>query len=95
LAAAEDLHYTINWQSGLSLGEGALITNKAASGNWSFELTLDAAVPGYTVRDEYRSSADTSFCAVVLDKLMVRGSRRSTEKETLNRRRRRQPGVHR
>ena len=84
LASAETLHYTINWQSGLSLGEGALLATKAASGNWSFELTLDAAVPGFTIRDEYRSSADAAFCALSLDKLTVRGSRRTTEKETFD-----------
>ena len=43
--ADETLNYTVNWPSGLSLGEGRLEAKKNAAG-WEFDLQLDAAVPG-------------------------------------------------
>jgi len=88
VASAESLHYSINWQSGLSLGEASLAANKhAASGEdtgWDFALTLDAAVPGFTIRDEYKSNSDAKFCSSTLEKTTTRGSRKSTEKITFD-----------
>lgn len=87
VASAETLHYSINWQSGLNLGEATLGANKSdASGaeSWSFELMLDAAVPGFTIRDDYKSSADAKFCSSVLEKTVTRGTRKSGEKVTFD-----------
>jgi hypothetical protein len=95
-AGAETLHYNINWQSGLPLGEATLKASKSApatsseapdsgdGGKWSFELMLDAAVPGVTMRDQYRSKADAKFCSSQLDREVVRGQKKSTEKETFD-----------
>ncbi|MEI9813200.1 MAG: DUF3108 domain-containing protein [Acidobacteriota bacterium] len=93
--SAQTLHYTISWQSGLPLGEATLRASKSApaisseapavdDGKWSFELLLDAAVPGLTIRDEYRSKADAKFCSESLEKTVTRGPRKSTEKETFD-----------
>lgn len=83
---AETLHYSINWASGLSLGEGTL-TATDLSGNpegrgagWRFSLMVDASVPGYAVRDEYESRADSGLCSISLDKTVSRGSTKSGEK---------------
>jgi hypothetical protein len=92
---AETLHYNINWQSGLPLGEATLKASKSApatssegpgvdDGKWSFELLLDAAVPGVTLRDEYRSKADAKFCSQQLERVIVRGPKKSTEKITFD-----------
>lgn len=95
-AGAETLHYNINWQSGLPLGEATLRASKSApatsseapgaadDGKWSFELMLDAAVPGVTMRDEYRSKADAKFCSQQLDRVVQRGQKKSTEKQTFD-----------
>jgi hypothetical protein len=94
-AGAETLHYTISWQSGLPLGEATLKASKSApatssegpaadDGKWSFELLLDAAVPGVTMRDEYRAKADAKFCSQQLERMVVRGPKKSTEKETFD-----------
>jgi hypothetical protein len=95
-AGAETLHYNINWQSGLPLGEATLKASKSApatsseapaatdDGKWSFELMLDAAVPGLTLRDEYRSKADAKFCSQQLERNVIRGPKKSTEKETFD-----------
>jgi len=62
-ASAETLHYSIEWPSGLSLGEASLRSDRtgegtAATPGWDFELNLDASVPGFAIRDQYHSTAN-------------------------------------
>jgi hypothetical protein len=87
-ASGETLHYTINWQSGLNLGEATLVANKntasGTEGSWEFHLTLDAAVPGFTIRDEYKSNSDAKFCSALLEKAVTRGNRKTSEKVTFD-----------
>ena len=86
-ASAESLRYTINWQSGLSLGEATLRSDRvreqgAEKGReqWDFDLSIDASVPGYAVRDHYHSTASSDFCSSELEKNYVHGKRKSEEK---------------
>src|ERR1017187_1921822 len=55
----EGLHYTVNWPSGLSLGDATLSAHHTANG-WDFEIGLDAAVPGFAIKDIFKSSATRS-----------------------------------
>lgn len=131
---AETLRYTINWQSGLSLGEASLQTSKGGSlpepppkaaeapekasekastqasaaapeaappadpkkpetpeapkkiseGGWVSRLTLDAAVPGFVIRDEYKAQADSKFCSEELVRTVKRGVAESSETSTFD-----------
>ncbi|MEO8099312.1 MAG: DUF3108 domain-containing protein [Acidobacteriota bacterium] len=93
---AETLHYSINWQSGLSLGEAALQTQKVEpaptaesgeaphDGGWNFQLTLDAAVPGFTIRDEYKSTTNSKLCSDTFERSLSHGARKSGEKIKFN-----------
>jgi len=59
-ASAEILHYSIDWPSGLSLGEASLRSDRTGEGTastpgWEFELNLDASVPGFAIRDQYQA----------------------------------------
>jgi|SRR5579862_8668569 hypothetical protein len=95
-APAEALHYVINWQSGLSLGEATLTSNRALwvvggkdSARWSFDLDIDASVPGFAIRDHYDSTAvaggaAADICSAKLDKTVRRGSRKSEETLTFD-----------
>jgi hypothetical protein len=88
-AGAETLHYSVNWQSGLSIGEVALSSqtvapNSARDGGWSFDLTVDAAVPGFAIRDEYKSTADQKFCSDTLERTVAHGSHKSGETDTFH-----------
>lgn len=86
IPAEETLRYTINWPSGLSLGEGLL--NAARSGDrWTFSLTLDAALPGFAVSDRYRSVANAGLCALEAEKDATHGKRRTRERTVFNHRR--------
>jgi hypothetical protein len=84
--SAESLSFTINWPSGLSLGEATLRSDKstdpAKSNAWTFDLDLDAGVPGFAVRDRYHSGASADFCSARLEKTTSHGSRKSEERVT-------------
>lgn len=92
-AAAETLHYSINWPSGLSLGEASIRAERSGQAGgetpepgWEFEANLDAAVPGFAIRDRYVSSADVQLCSSRLEKTAVHGQRKSEEREIFNQR---------
>ena len=81
----ESLHYTINWESGLSLGDGQLTATPAKAGDidgWEFTLQLQAAVPKFPVAEFTRSLSTANFCAVESEKKAVRGKRKTDEKTT-------------
>src|SRR5712691_6751727 len=89
-ASAESLRYVLNWPSGLSLGEATLRSDRTGDGpdkghqQWSFELNLDASVPGFAVRDDYRSRATSDLCTLELDKDYAHGKRKGKEQLTFD-----------
>ncbi len=85
----EQLRYTINWPSGLSLGEAELSASSTAAANGSgpslhFRFDLDAAVPGFSVTDRYRSEASGDFCSVEFQKTATHGKKKTDEKTTFD-----------
>jgi hypothetical protein len=82
-APAESLHYNINWPSGLSLGE-ATLTSEHGREQWSFDLNIDASVPGFAVRDHDRATASLELCGIQFDKSAVHGKRKSEEHITFD-----------
>ncbi len=76
--SAESLRYSINWASGLSLGEATLRVDKGKD-RWDFEVTMDASIPGFALRDDYRSSATPDLCSLQLDKTFAHGPRKGDE----------------
>jgi len=75
----ETLNYTINWPSGLSLGEASLRARQADD-RWELEFEIDAAVPGFSVQDRYRSLIGPGLCAVELEKQFRRGNKKGHER---------------
>ncbi len=80
----ESLAYTVDWPSGLSLGDGHLSATSSAAG-WKFELTIDAGIPGFAVKDTYRASAGTDLCSASFNKETSHGSRKGNESVTIDR----------
>ena len=85
----EQLHYTINWPSGLSLGEAQLhaaLVKPApdAAGRLHLDFTLDAGIPGFSVSDQYRSDASADFCSGEFQKTTRHGSKKTNEKMTFD-----------
>lgn len=82
-ASAESLRYTINWASGLSLGEATLRADKGKEA-WDFEVTMDASIPGFALRDDYRAAATPDLCSLELDKSFTHGTKKADEKITFD-----------
>jgi len=84
----EMLHYNVNWPSGVALGEATLTASSTRDSDgpehMHFEFNLDAAVPGFTVSDRFRSAASGAFCSAQFEKKTSHGSKRVDDKETFD-----------
>ncbi len=81
----ESLHYSINWPSGLSLGEAQLRSTRVkptpkSAERFDFEFSLDAGIPGFAVADRFRSEASGEFCSIEFDKNVSQGRKKAEEK---------------
>jgi len=79
----ETLHYTINWPSGLSLGEAVLTAHKTASG-WTLDASADAGIPGFSISDRFTAAATSNLCSLQLVREVSHGGRKSREKTTFD-----------
>jgi hypothetical protein len=79
----ETLHFTVNWPSGLSLGEGEM-TSSFDGNLWNLTFSVEAALPGFGVIESAESKATADFCSVELKKKLQRGARKSEEETTFN-----------
>jgi hypothetical protein len=87
----ETVRYSVNWPSGVSLGEATLSASsseKVVDGQpqpgMHFQFDLDASVPGFAVSDRFRSAASGSFCSAEFQKTTSHGSKKVDEKETFD-----------
>lgn len=79
----EQLRYSINWPSGLSLGEATLSSSGSAA-HYHFNFDLDAGVPGFNVSDRYRAQAVDDFCSTEFLRTTKHGSKKIDEKMTFD-----------
>jgi len=79
----ETLSYTVNWPSGLSLGESHMTATSDLSG-WHYELSLDAGIPGFTVKDVFRATSSAASCSSSFNKDSVHGSKKTNETVTID-----------
>jgi hypothetical protein len=80
---SETLHYNVNWPSGLSLGEGQL-TSSADDAVFTSTFTVEAAVPGFALKESAASKATAELCSLELQKNAVRGKRTVDETTTFD-----------
>jgi hypothetical protein len=80
----EDLNYSINWPTGISLGEAHLHA-KHSGKNWNFSLSLEAGMPGFAIKDTYRSDMVPDFCSVSFERSTSHGSHTVQERQTIDR----------
>jgi hypothetical protein len=77
-ASGETLVYEVTWPSGLSLGEVEFEAN-GVTGGWEFRARVNATLPNFEIRDEYRARTDGEMCSLELEKDFVHGSARGHE----------------
>jgi hypothetical protein len=75
----ETLRYNINWPSGLSLGDARFSARRTEAG-WTLEASAEAGVPGFALKDIYRSSVTQDLCSLELTRDIVHGKKKSREK---------------
>jgi hypothetical protein len=80
----EDLNYSIVWPSGINLGEAHLHATHTGQ-DWNLSFTYEAAVPGFPVKDTYKSQITADYCSTVFNRSTTHGSRSSEEQETIDR----------
>jgi hypothetical protein len=75
----ESLHYSVNWPSGLSLGDASFTAQHTTTG-WNLSATLDAIFPGFPLKDKYQSSVTSNLCSLELNRDITHGPKKSKEK---------------
>jgi hypothetical protein len=79
----ESLRYSVNWPTGVSLGEAQLSASSSPE-HMHFQFNLDAGAPAFTVSDRFNSDASGSFCSSQFDKAISHGWKKFNDKETFN-----------
>jgi hypothetical protein len=80
----ESLAYSVNWSSGLPVGEAHLESKKTASDRRELLFTLEASIPGFEVLDRYRSLATAALCSVEFEKNSRHGKKVTRELTTFD-----------
>jgi hypothetical protein len=81
----ESLRYSIKWPSGLSLGDVTFTAHRGGPG-WTFDVAVDAGIPGFSVSDRYHSAATVELCSTELERNVSHGGRKTSEKTTFDQR---------
>ncbi len=79
----ESLRYSVNWPSGLSLGDATFTAHKTSAG-WSFDASLEAGVPGFAISDKFHSSATADLCSLEFERSTSHGAKKTSEKTTFD-----------
>ena len=79
----ESLRYSLNWPSGLSLGDASFSAHKGTAG-WTFDVSVDLAIPGFPVADKYHSAVTPQICSTELERTTSHGGRKSREKTSFD-----------
>lgn len=87
----ETLRYSINWPSGVGLGEATLsassseqVAGQAQPPHVNLKFDLDAGIPGFAVSDQFRAAASAKFCSAEFQKTTSHGSKKVDDKETFD-----------
>jgi hypothetical protein len=79
----ESLHYTINYSSGLSLGDANFSAHKSSTG-WDYTVSIDASVTGFSIKDKYTASMAAGYCSTEFERDTIHGSKSAREKTTFD-----------
>jgi Protein of unknown function (DUF3108) len=80
---SESLKYTIDYTSGLSLGEANFNASHSSAG-WEFDASVNAAVPGFGILDNLRASANNDLCSTQFTRDLSNGRKKTREKTTFD-----------
>ena len=78
VSKSETLRYSINWPSGLSLGEAELVSTSDGTG-FSFGFRVNASLPAFPIEEIANSSANQGYCSFRLEKQFTHGAKTGKE----------------
>jgi hypothetical protein len=84
----ETLRYSLRLPGGLVLGDAVFVARQTASG-WTFESSVEAGLPGFAIKDIYRSEVVGDLCSTELDRKFSHGRKQGAEKTTFDQQARR------
>lgn len=79
----ETLHYSVNWPSGLSLGDATFTAHRTETG-WGLSAASDVGVPGFPLKDKFRATMDKGFCSAEFERDIQHGATHTREKTTFD-----------
>jgi hypothetical protein len=87
--SGERLRYSVNWPSGLSLGELDISAHRSSgdtgkSAKLTIDGSLDASLPGFQITDHYQSEATGDFCSTRFEKNFKHGGKSNEEVTTFD-----------
>ncbi|HYO84234.1 MAG TPA: DUF3108 domain-containing protein [Bryobacteraceae bacterium] len=80
---SETLHFNVNWPSGLSLGEGEMVSSFDGT-NWALSMNVEASIPAYKVAESAKAKASADLCSTELTRTAKRGQRSADETTTFD-----------
>lgn len=88
-SSGERLRYSVNWPSGLGLGELDISASRSSgdsgkAAKLTVDATLDASLPGYPISDQYKSEGTGDYCSTSFEKNFKHGTRSNNEVTTFD-----------
>jgi hypothetical protein len=83
----ESLRYTVNWSSGLSLGDATFTAHHTGTTevSWIFDLSTTANIPGFAIADKFHSTATgADLCSTEFSRDLSQGGKKTREKTTFD-----------
>jgi hypothetical protein len=75
----ETLHYTVNFASGIPLGEVQTIAKRDPLRGWTFNFSLDASLPSFPMLDRFNAYAGLDLCSIRYERSSEHGARKAKE----------------
>jgi hypothetical protein len=85
----EQLHYSLNWPTGLSLGEATLSASSSKAEadvpeRLHLQFDLDGSLPGFSIADRYHAEASPEFCSTEFTRTIAHGQKKTDDKTTFD-----------
>jgi Protein of unknown function (DUF3108) len=77
--ADESLTYSLNFSTGISLGDAHMIAKRDPAHGWNFNFTMDASLPRFPIIDRFNAYADTDLCSIRFERGSEHGARKAKE----------------
>ena len=75
----ETLNYSLNFSTGIPLGEGRMVAKRDPAHGWSFSFSVDASLPAYPIVDRFNAYAGLDLCSIRFERSSQHGARKANE----------------